>query len=119
MGEPTSTTPAEWLRSRDTGISSTTICEVMADLHSPYQEHNPPADMAGFGRCYRLLNLFLEWKPRLGEVAEAFPAWASYVQQWPKLSELYVAALTKNSARCQDLNAGRRNIANRTAYSVF
>lgn len=101
--EPVPSTPEEWVRGRDIGVSSATIYHVMASRPSPYKEFNPPVDPDDFGRCYRLLNLFPEWKARLGEIAARFPAWREYVQNWAKLTELYESALAKNSGTAEQL----------------
>lgn len=83
-------TPIEWLLSGDTGISSKTICAVMtgskkADSFGPDVPHDP----SDFGRCYRLLQNFPEWRARLPEVAAAYPIWGPMVAAWDELTALY------------------------------
>jgi len=80
--EPAPTTPGEWIASRDVGVSSATIWSVMTGKPSPLERYNTPMDEADFGRCDRLLALFPEWRTRLHEVAEKFPAWRSVVTRW-------------------------------------
>lgn len=48
-----------------------------------------PHDPADFGRCYRLLENFSEWRNRLSEVAVAFPKWGPLVENWQELENLY------------------------------
>jgi hypothetical protein len=83
-------TPNEWLLSEDTGISSRTIFAVMTGSKiggsfGPDVPHDP----SDFGRCYRLLALFPEWRERLTEVAEQFPMWRPMVDAWGELTDLY------------------------------
>lgn len=76
-----------WLRGGDTGMSSETILEVMTGI--PVKRHDIPYDPADFGRCYRLLKQFPEWKPRLRKVAERFPKWTPFVDNWSEMEKIY------------------------------
>lgn len=78
----------DWLKSGDTGISSETIHWV---LHGGfYLAHfGIPYDPDDFGRCYRLLKRFPEYRARLPEVAEKFPAWEPLVREWDRMTEIY------------------------------
>lgn len=80
-------TPEEWYRSRDAGRSSETIWHVMTG--HPVKETGVPLDPADFGRCWRLLERFPEWKARMPEVERAFPQWRPFLREWPRLCELY------------------------------
>ena len=80
-------TPMDWMLSGDTGISSECICGVMTK--SKVRDSSPPSDPSDFGRCYRLLQHFPEWKDRMGEVAKKFPEWAALVREWDALTALY------------------------------
>lgn len=82
-------TPWEWIDSRDTGISSAAIWSVMMNTRSPYGRYDHPHDPDDFGRCYRLLELFPEWKSRLTEVSTRFPFWAPFIRDWSTLCEAY------------------------------
>jgi len=87
--------PNEWIIGRDTGTSSKTIWAVMvgAVKRDSNQIHNwefdVPHDASDFGRCWRLLVLFPEWKARLSEVSEIFIQWLPLVRQWNELEKLY------------------------------
>ena len=81
----------EWLLGRDRGISSETIFGVMVRIALDCVD--VPHDPADFGRCYRLLERFPEWKQRLQEMAEAWPAWAPFVREWSKMEEIYLRDL--------------------------
>jgi len=100
-------TPNEWIVGDDTGISSKTIWAVM--MNSVPENPNPyrfdvPKDPSDFGRCYRLLIWFPEWRERLGEVAEKFPAWGPLVRKWDRMTELYLRDLkTGKSSELYDL----------------
>jgi hypothetical protein len=83
-------TPIEWLLSDDTGVSSMTICAVMTGskicgVFGP----DIPHDSGDFGRCYRLLTHFPEWRDRLPEVAKQYPMWGPIVEAWGELSAMY------------------------------
>ena len=80
-------TPEEWVLSRDTGISSKTIWAAMNG--AKFDMADIPADPEDFGRCYRLLNHFSEWKKRLNEVALKFPKWGPLIEAWDVLTALY------------------------------
>ena len=93
--EPVPATPEQWAKGRDTGISSMSIYSVMMGV--PVDRTDVPRDPDDFGRCYRLLQLFPAWKPRLDEVAARYPAWRSLVQEWDALESLYEDALRSDS----------------------
>lgn len=96
-------TPHEWIIGNDTGISSKTIWAVMMGAVSAGGWFGVPQDPDDFGRCYRLLKLFPEWKDRLHEVTEYFPAWTGLVREWDRLTELYEKEVP--SGRCPELYA--------------
>ena len=79
----------QWLYGSDTGSSSKTIFGVMTG--KPVGNGAFPWDPDDFGRCYRLLNLFPEWLPRLSEVSAKFPKWAGLVAIWPDLTAMFEA----------------------------
>lgn len=92
----------EWYRGGDTGMSSETIFEVMTNI--PVKRHDIPYDPSDFGRCHRLLELFPEWRSRLDEVAQRFPVWKPFVDNWAKMEEIYLRDLpTDKSAELYDL----------------
>jgi len=84
---------SKWVVSEDTGISSRTIWAVMMNAVVGDTDYNfrygTPRDPDDFGRCYRLLERFPEWKTRLGEVANIFPRWTGLVREWDTLTKLY------------------------------
>ena len=85
-------TPETWIVGRDTGISSRTIWAVMMHavprVHHPF-DFNVPQDPADFGRCYRLLHYFPEWRKRLFEVGEKFPEWKPMIREWDILESIF------------------------------
>lgn len=87
--EPVPQNPYEWIRGRDTGVSSATIWSVMVGPASPYRQYQPPRDPDDFGRCYRLLKYFPAWLPRLGEVSQTYPQWKGLIDRWTDLTRLY------------------------------
>lgn len=84
-------TPIDWLMSGDTGTSSKTICSVMTGSDTPKFGPDVPHDADDFGRCYRLLQLFPDWRRRLPEVAAVHPKWGPMVAAWDELTALYEA----------------------------
>jgi hypothetical protein len=86
-------TPIEWLLSGDIGVSSKTILSVMtgSKMISTFGP-DIPYDNGDFGRCYRLLQAFPEWRARLPEVAAQYPEWGPMVDAWDELTRLYEQA---------------------------
>lgn len=93
--------PNEWIVGRDTGTSSKTIWAVMTG--TPYNGMDVPYDPSDFGRCYRLLAHFPEWRERLHEVAEAMPEWGALVRQWDELTTLYEREIKNPDGMAPDL----------------
>jgi len=84
------TTPEQWIRSGDTGISSVAIWRHMQGMAAESTwGPSPPLDPADFGRCHRLLAKFPEWRARIGEMAR-YPGWGPLVGAWGELEALYV-----------------------------
>lgn len=80
-------TPVEWLLGDDTGSSSKTLLAVMTGVN--YEGASLPWDNDDFGRCYRLLKRFPEWRVRLPEVAQQYPEWGPMVAAWDELTTMY------------------------------
>lgn len=76
----------EWLLSGDTGLSSESILKHM--LGRTDGQNGYPLDPDDLGRCLRLLEIFPEWKPRVGEMAQYSPGWAGQVAKWDELESL-------------------------------
>jgi hypothetical protein len=91
--EPRPMSPREWMQSRDTGTSSLTIFSVITGIPSPHGHYDVPHDPDDFSRCYRLLKLFPDWVNLLPSVAIKMPNWKPFVENWPKLTEMYEKAL--------------------------
>ena len=107
-------TPLRWMMSGDTGISSETILSVMTD--TPMSGHfgpDVPYDPSDFGRCYRLLNHFPEWKSRLHEVCEKHPKWKPLIDCWGELTELYEREIKSKSGRAPLLYARMKELLGR------
>ena len=77
-----------WLLGSDTGSSSKTILSVMTGTE--YAHPSVPCDPGDFGRCYRLLEKFPQWKYRLVEVSNKYPEWKKLITDWHYLSVSYV-----------------------------
>jgi hypothetical protein len=94
-------TPIDWLLNGETGVSSKTICAVMTGSVAHYND--VPHDPSDFGRCYKLLALFPEWRARLHEVAEKFPMWGPMVEAWDELTALYEEETKSKSGKAPKL----------------
>jgi hypothetical protein len=92
--EPVPKDPMEWVLGRDTGTSSLTIWSRFTGRPSPHGRYDVPHDPADFGRCYRLLKLFPEWREQLLQVVGMLPAWGPMLREWSRLEILYEAALS-------------------------
>ena len=92
----------QWAMGNDAGISSKTIMSVMTG--TALEDHaSVPWDADDFGRCYRLLNIFPEWKSRLQEVADKYPEWQKLVDNWDKLTEIYERETKNKDGRAPEL----------------
>jgi len=89
--EGATTTPLEWMMAGDTGISSETIVHVMEGTPPPLLGPDVPYDAGDFGRCHRLLLAIPEYRGRLQEVADRYPAWVGIIREWSRLDTLYMA----------------------------
>lgn len=78
-----------WIAGDDTGISSRTIWAVMRGVPAN-RWASPPLDPSDFARCCRLLSLMPEWRPRLSEVAAAYPEWGPLVARWDECERLFL-----------------------------
>lgn len=101
-------TPMEWMLGNDTGMSSKTICAVMTG--NAMSRPEIPYDPSDFGRCYRLLNHFPEWKERMPEMAEAHGIWGPMVEAWDELTALYEEEIQSEAGRAPNLYARMQEI---------
>lgn len=77
---------ATWFASHDTGLSSRAIAAKMAGADMNQVDMPcPPSDPSDLGRCLRLLELFPEWKPRMGEMASVSESWARILPHWDEV----------------------------------
>ena len=98
-----------WLRGPDTGLSSKTIWRFMMGVK--YGDRDSyPYDPADFGRCYRLLKAFPEWRARIGEMATV-AGWRLLVEHWDELERLYEEEFP--SGRAPKLYARMRELERR------
>lgn len=97
--------PIEWMMGPDTGISSKTICAVMTGCDTTGIWCDVPHDPADFGRCYRLLKSFPEWRGFMYQVAERFKEWGPLVAAWDELTALYEEELPTGKGKAPKLYA--------------
>ena len=90
----------QWIVNGEVGTSSKAIWAVMMGAviknDSSWWNYDIPHDPDDFSRCWKLLVLFPEWRRRLPEVAEMFPKWIPFVEEWDKLTTMYEKNLTDN-----------------------
>lgn len=100
-------TAHEWLFAGDTGLSSECIWRHMMGVPEPKRHADAyPLDPSDFGRCYRLLNQFPEWRARLPEMASHGPVWAALVTSWDSIQSAYESAVNSRALiaeECYDL----------------
>ena len=93
-----------WIRGLGVGVSAKTIFAALADEHyartvtsSPRFTPTHPHDADDFSRCYKLLQIFPEWRPRLPEVGAKYPEtmWSKLASEWDLLETLYVTGRRK------------------------
>ena len=77
-----------WERGTDTGISSMTMFFALKKGIT-YPKAEVPRDMGDFGRCYRLIERFPEWKEELHKVSDKNPKWKNIIDNWDKLCKSY------------------------------
>lgn len=90
MSESIEKRAMRWAVGRDTGASSQAIMQTMTD-GPPRDGYCYPHDSDDFGRCYRLLAIIPEWRPRIGEMANVGREWAALAERWDDLEALYQA----------------------------
>lgn len=79
-----------WALGHDSGVSSMTIMQALTGIRCLRHGPDVPHDPADFGRCYRMLVLFPELRPRIGEVADTFPIWRKMADAWDELESLWL-----------------------------
>ncbi len=99
---------AQWFASGDTGISSEAVALWMsAGVKLDRWGSSTPSDGGDFGRCYRLLKLFPEWRERIADMAGAGNLWPTYAARWADMEAAYEADLAdkrkKGSSSTWDL----------------
>lgn len=79
----------EWAMGDDTGVSSKTMLRTFLNLaNNSHWGNGHPSDPSDFGRCYRLLKAFPEFKEKLPKLKK-FKGWIAVIDNWEKLVALY------------------------------
>lgn len=91
-----------WWKGLDVGTSSAALfsvfCERQFKFHAEEMgQRNVPHDADDFGRCFRLIELFPEWRAQLNRVAEAYPEtkWPAIVARWTEIANSPASEATK------------------------
>ena len=120
----------KWFCSGDVGESSKAIVFVMCGIlpkdilnknWSPY-----PHDSSDFGRCYKLLKIFPEWKEKIIEMQCLGEIWKRIALAWNELENLYeqkkYEALYKKLQQLQpdklEKNCNKVSLANGITLSI-
>lgn len=85
-----------WWRGPDTGRSSKTLCVKLSAV-AAYTDVDAPSDPSDFGRCYRFLKAFPQYRPRVSEMWDV-PGWAGLAAAWDELEKLYEEELPSGQA---------------------
>lgn len=103
-------TKDEWWRCKDTGTSSKTIWLMMTGRFHQHQSEptGAPHDPDDFGRCYRLLKRFPEWRVQIVDMGFV-PGWEKLAENWGELEALYEEELP--SGKCAKLYARMRELS--------
>ncbi len=88
-------TPQEWIVKGKTGLSSETIWAHFV-LNCEPEWPSEPSNPSDFLRCYWLLKIAPEWKPRMGEIAARYPRWKGLVDHWDELEKMLEAVWPKS-----------------------
>jgi hypothetical protein len=81
-----------WFLSGDTGASSETMFHVFTGLKKEkWAPGAIPIDSWDFGRCYRLLQRFPEFRKNLQKIVKMYPCsrWEYVIDIWPTLESVY------------------------------
>lgn len=81
----------DWLASYDVGASSRAIFHVFTGVNT--RESSVPHDPSDFGRCYRLLKLFPEWRKNIHKISERYHHWKKLIDDWDELEKVYLRDL--------------------------
>lgn len=95
----------EWLATGHRGISSEAIVSYLTGV--PIGTGRPgrggdgsvPYDPSDFNRCHQLLTRCPELKAELHRMADLGPIWAALVENWDKLTRLYLAEVGQCTGR--------------------
>lgn len=86
MSEETQKKALSWIAGGETGMSSKAMWAYFMGVNGNTAHPHDPDD---FSRCYKLLELVPEWKPRILELGRLSPIWYRLVLNWDKLTEMF------------------------------
>ena len=100
----------DWLLSGDVGASSELIFRKMIgkNLRSGFA----PSDYSDFGRCYRLLKRFPEWRDKLSIVGNESITWGRIIEKWDYLCSEYEKIIMDNDQTKANFNKILRGVCN-------
>ena len=76
-----------WFHGPDTGMSSKTLYFKLV-FGAIEDQSQAPRDADDFGRCYRFLKAFPQYRPRITEMRDV-PGWGKIADAWDELEALY------------------------------
>lgn len=83
-----------WLANGETGTSSKTMWNCF--MNNENFPINHPYDPDDFSRCYKLLEVVLEWKKRLHQLKGLSYEWDNLIDNWDELTRMYELNVKEN-----------------------
>lgn len=103
-----------WIRGSSVGTSSETIAFSLLGVAGLLRRTGAPYDTSDVYRCVQLLDLAeahgMDWRARLGEVAQICSAWKPLVPLWPQIEKALeedIAAQNLAMQRAQTTKNGK------------
>lgn len=112
----------EWLKGRDTGLSSRAIVAKMENIDIRIfgeRGYDHPQDPADLGRCIRLLLIAREYRQRLHEMADCSPQWKALVEHWDELEKLYYLGLSRANRRAPECYKRMRELISQSTVDAL
>lgn len=88
-----------WLKHGERGSSSETIWSFMTGIPIDRGRGHHPLDPADLRRCRELVEKVPEWEVRLHEMREIDRFWATLVDHWRELCDLFDADIARTPDR--------------------
>lgn len=74
-----------------------------------------PLDPSDFGRCYRLLKAFPDWRARISEVGALYPRWVPFSREWERMTVLFEKEVQRSDGMAPELYEVMKSLERETA----